>query len=304
MKDFPQKHSALAYMARHGRSFRFASRFMPAASRRRIAGVYAWCRYTDDLVDRSTAGIAETEARLDEWLARSRSAYEGRASGVPLLDEVFGDMREQGVPFLYAETLGEGVRMDLRHGEYRSLADLDVYTYRVASVVGLWLTNLFGVRDRWALDRAARLGHAMQLTNILRDVGEDLAKQRLYLPLDRLGAHGLTREDVDRIRLSREPVPDGYAALMEELMMNAERAYADALEALPSLPMSFRVSVAVAARVYAGIHDSIRARSYDTLRQRAYTSAADKLLHSAAALGMVLRVRRAAGITPMPTIGR
>src|SRR5690606_6945429 len=110
----------------------------------------------------------------------------------------------------YAAELIEGVGMDLEDGEaaeqpsqnsapkrrYTTLTELDVYSYRVASVVGLWLTRLVGVHDEQVLARAADLGHAMQLTNILRDVGEDWRNGRLYLPLDVLARHGITEGDI------------------------------------------------------------------------------------------------------------
>ena len=107
-----------------------------------------------------------------------------------------GEMRDAGVPFHYAEELVEGMRMDLDNTRYQTLADLRVYSYRVASVVGGWLTEQFGIQDPWVLERAYALGHAMQLTNILRDVGEDLGLGRLYLPENLLRRYG-----VDRARL-------------------------------------------------------------------------------------------------------
>jgi 15-cis-phytoene synthase len=228
------------YMSRHGRSFRFAVRFMPPRQRQRIANVYAWCRYTDDLVDRSDSSMEETEARLDSWLELSYRAYLGHDTGIRLLDDVFGDMRSEGVPFEYAAQLVEGVRMDLRTREYGTMRDLERYTYRVASVVGLWLTRLFGVDDEWMLHRASRLGHAMQLTNILRDVGEDLRNGRVYLPSDRLRAHGVDRRALEESMSAGSPPPRGLVSLLDELMGEADRAYEDAWEAIPRLPLAFR----------------------------------------------------------------
>ena len=154
--------------------------------------MYSYCRFTDDLVDGAPPEESrQTEALLDAWKDLSREAYEGQPTGCGLIDEVMGQMAEQSVPFRYARELIEGVRMDLRPRTYRSMAELRVYSYRVASVVGGWLTELFGVRNRWVLSRAAALGHAMQLTNILRDVGEDLAMGRVYLPQQVLNYHGV-----------------------------------------------------------------------------------------------------------------
>ena len=158
-----------------------------------------------------------------------------------------------------------------------TLAALEVYTYRVASTVGLWLSELFGVRDTWALHRAARLGHAMQLTNILRDVGEDLSQGRVYLPADLMHANGVTFEDLATTRLGGSRVSEGYRALLECLMARADAAYDDAEEALHMLPPGFRRATLVASRVYRGIHDEIRHAGYDTLRQRVWVSTPRKL---------------------------
>ena len=272
-----------ALMAEHAKSFRFASRLFPAEYRDRVTGVYAWCRYTDDLVDESELPAPELEARLDAWLRVSRRAYAGETTGNELADRVMAEMREAEVPFGYAEALIEGMRMDLRGTEYGTLVELWTYTYRVASVVGLWMTELFGVRDPWMLDRAASLGHAMQLTNILRDVGEDLEAGRVYLPGSWLAAHDLDRGDLERMAGTGE-IDARYRALIERLMRVAEAEYEHAAPAIDRLPDFYRRPVAVAADVYRGIHDAIRANGYDNLTRRAYTSRLAKLKLGAGAL--------------------
>ena len=273
-----------AYMARHSRSFRFASALLRGVARDRIASVYAWCRFTDDLADGAADDVTGAEARLDAWLACARAAYDGRPCGVPLVDRVMGEMAQLGIPFAYAADLVAGVRGDLRFATYADLAALRVYTYRVAGVVGRWLTELHGVRDPWMLDRAAALGHAMQLTNVLRDVGEDWAQRRLYIPLDRLAAHGLAPEDVGRLQRGERDVDAAWRGLVEELMAVAARDYAAAREAIPCLPAGFRRSVAVAAAVYEGIHGAIRRNGHDNLRRRAVTTTGRKLALAAGAL--------------------
>ena len=216
------------------------------------------------------------EAELDVWAHLTRDAYDGRATGIPLLDEVLGRARKDGVPFTYADELIRGVRMDLRPRRYRSMAELRTYTHRVASVVGLWMTESFGRHDAWTLSRAASLGHAMQLTNILRDVGEDLQMGRLYLPEDLLEAHGITRAHLVELVQSEAPLPPEYVTLLESLMREANVDYDRALEAIPALPRFAQHPIAVAARVYQGIHDRIRANGYDNLRRRAFTRVRDK----------------------------
>ena len=278
-----------AYMARHSRSFRFAATLLRGAERERITRVYAWCRVTDDLVDRA-GNIRHAEAHLDAWLDCSREAYFGRPSGIELVDRVMGEMAERTIPFAYASELATGVRSDLRFVRYDHLADLRVYTYRVAGVIGRWLTELHDVRDPWMLERAAALGHAMQLTNILRDVGEDWDHGRLYIPQDMLARHGLSTWDIGAMRRGVRSVDGAYRRLVEELIGIATDDYRAAYEAIPYLPAAFRRSVAVAAAVYEGIMDAIRRNGHDNLTRRAVTTTTTKLALAAGALWSVGRV--------------
>ena len=140
------------------------------------------------------------------------------------------------------------------------------------------------MRDEATLERAAALGHAMQMTNILRDVGEDVRAGRIYLPEDRMRAHGVGAKDLIASCSAGAPLPRGYPALVEELLRGAEADYVRAFDAIPELPRSFQKPVAVAAHVYRGIHAEIRRRSYDNLRQLAVTSRRGKALLAMRAL--------------------
>ena len=267
-----------ASFSRHARSFRFAARLFPAEPARLVAGVYAFCRFTDDLVDRAEDPNPDRlEAMLAVWQGMVRRAWTDQDTGIPLLDEVFGETARRGVSVLYAEELIRGMAMDLRPAPFPDMARVRLYAYRVASVVGLWLTELFGNREPAILLRAERMGQAMQLTNILRDVGEDWRRGRLYLPLDRMAAHGLTEAQVGEA-VNAGQIPVAWPALMEELLMEAERDYEEAFLAIPALPPFFQRPVAVAAQVYAGIHDEIRRNGYDNLTMRAWTRLPTKLV--------------------------
>ncbi|HET7232690.1 MAG TPA: phytoene/squalene synthase family protein, partial [Longimicrobium sp.] len=288
------------YFSQNSRSFAFAARFFPPDAARKVARVYAYCRVTDDLVDRAEGeGVATLEAVLDEWVELSRRAYQGRPTGVELVDRVMGEMASGAVPFTYAAELGEGMRMDLRREAYPTSAALRVYTRRVAGVVGMWLTELFGVRDAATLQRAGAMGHAMQLTNILRDVGEDGRAGRIYLPADLMARHGITAHALLAMCGGREPVSAPYMRLVNELMGEAEEAYALAFEAIPRLPVFFQRPVAVAAHVYRGIHASIRHNGYDNLRLRARTTAPQKALLAARALWELRAARRRLEVHPL-----
>ena len=276
----------MTHFAHNGKSFHFASRFMPASERDRVSALYSYCRLTDDLVDEAgDLSRAEVHARLDDWLLRSRLAYAGESSGIAVVDRVMADMRAARVPFQYAAELIAGMRMDIDPTVFRDLKDLRVYTYRVAGVIGVWLTELYGIDDPWVLERAATLGHAMQLTNIVRDVGDDWRRGRVYLPTSLMRSYGLTRDDLGAMYRGVRPVTSAYRAAMEALMTTADVHYDAAFEAMRFLPATFRRSVAIAAEVYRGIHGEVRRVGYDTISHRAHTSLGQKVLLGARGLG-------------------
>jgi 15-cis-phytoene synthase len=282
--------------ARNGRTFRFAARLFPPRHAERIERVYAFCRVTDDLVDRADGrSSAEIHDDLDGWIRAAGWAYRGTPTGVELVDRTMADMAKAGVPFHYVEELVEGMRMDLRPELYRTMGDLRRYTHRVASVVGLWMTELFGVRDAWTLERAGRLGHAMQLTNILRDVGEDWRQGRLYLPTEALDAYGLREEDLASF-LGGAPIDARYRGLVEALLREAEAEYAAAFAAIPRLPREIQPAIAVAAYAYRGIHAGIRRNGYDNLHRRARTTGLQKVALAGEAL-LAIRSARAGWTT-------
>jgi len=289
----PESHWA-SYFGRNSKSFRFASWLFPRTERRVIAGVYAFCRFTDDLVDESDADVETARGRVEAWRELSRAAYDGESTGIPLLDIVMPRMSRGGAPFDYVDDLLHGVSMDLDPVSFDTLDDLYVYTYRVAGVVGGWITEQFGLHEPDLLDRAYSLGHAMQLTNILRDVGEDWRRERLYLPRRMLDACGVSVDAVGRVAADGTPVPTAYADLMESLMLVADHHYERAFEALPSLPGWYGRPVAVAARIYQGIHDSIREHDYDNGQHRAFTSFGQKLRLGASGLRELSRAKRRA----------
>jgi phytoene synthase len=279
-----------AYLAAHSRSFRFAAATMGSADRARIARVYAWCRYSDNIVDAGVS-VDVAERRLDTWLHASRVAYGGGDSGIELVNRVMGEMAERNIPFAYAHDLVRAMRSDLHFSAFENLDALRVYTYRAAGVVGRWLTELHGVTDEWMLSRATALGRAMQLTNILRDVGEDLQRGRLYLPASELRARGLSADDIDAMLRGDRPIDSAYRDLTEALIEAADADYRLADEAIPHLPAGFRRASAVASAVYRGIHREIRRNGYDNIRRRAYTSQSRKLVLAGGAFLSLARPR-------------
>jgi phytoene synthase len=274
------------YFGRHARTFRFAARLFPAEQARRIAEVYAFCRFTDDLVDEPADGAApETVAqRLDAWRSLTRAAFEGHVTGVPILDVTLARAAGAGVSWLYPDALLHGVGLDLSRARYADWEELESYTFGVAAAVGGWITQLFGFRDPELLERAHALGHALQLTNIVRDVGEDLARDRVYLPLRLLEAHGLDEGRLRALARGSGPLPSAYKAAVEDLMARADAWYDRAWPGIQALPGWYRRPVAVAAEAYRGIHQEVRRAGHDNLRRRAATGLSTKVLRGAAGL--------------------
>lgn len=186
----PTAAIARATIAHHSKSFALASRLLPRRIRDQTAVIYTWCRRADDAVDLATA----TDATLERLERELVAAYEDRATD-PVL-AAFGEVaRERHIPIEYPRELLAGMAMDVRATTYNSIDDLLLYCWRVAGVVGLMMTHVFGIADDRALVNAAHLGLAMQLTNICRDVREDAERGRNYIPPGETVASLLARAD-------------------------------------------------------------------------------------------------------------
>ncbi len=293
MKGIPEVRS---FFRRHSKSFSFAARWFPRRERRLIACLYAFCRTTDDIVDkRSGRPRQEVEAELDRWMALSEAAYRGASSGIPWLDEIMTESARVGMPFEVIRDLAVGVRTDLNPVRIQDQAELSLYTYRVASVVGIWLCYLHGIRSRVVLDQAAALGRAMQITNIIRDVGDDWRQNRVYIPADLMQRYRVTEADLERMAAG-EPVSPAYANLMEAMIRLAEDQYTLAFPGLADLPRPFGRAAAVASGVYRGIHDAVRRNGYDNFHRRAYTGPWEKLRLAFRALRQGQNARRPAPV--------
>jgi len=270
--------NSMEYLAKHSHSFRYAARFLPSPLNTLVADIYAFCRFTDDLVDKADIqDCRELSARLDQWKNLAADAYDGKASGLSLLDNPIMEMSRRNIPFTYADELIEGVRMDLSSVRYATINHLELYTYRVASVVGLWLTELVGINDPKILKFASDLGHAMQLTNILRDVGEDASVGRVYIPMDKLLEYGILPESLSPIREGNLDQPQQWSNLIEEMMGIASKKYQSAFKGISALPVFFQRPVLISALVYQDIHTAIRKNGYNNLSKRAHTTKLRKI---------------------------
>ena len=280
-----------AVLERNSKSFALAARLLAPAQRDYAAVVYAWCRHVDDTVDEAPAGThVAALASLQEELARIAA---GERSGNVIEDafmQVKGQLR---IPMLYAEELVAGMAMDVEGRRYETRDELLLYCHRVAGVVGLLMCHVFGVREEAALVHAVHLGWGMQLTNICRDVAEDWSMGRLYLPAARLRAHGFEHD-----AQPSGPLPRHYAfaAVVEEMLADADKLYRSGDLGLRSLPPRSALAVDVARRVYSAIGERLVARNYDVYQGRAFVSKPRKLVQVGRAL--VARVRE----TPSRTL--
>lgn len=281
-----------AYFGEHARTFHLAARLFPEDPARVVAGVYAFCRFTDDLVDDppDNAGPDRVRARLHAWRHLTERALDGERTDIPVLDHVIRDSAARGVSPRYPLALLDGVAMDLERTSYEDWDSLAEYTFCVAGAVGGWLTQAFGHGDEALLECAHALGHAMQLTNIARDVGEDLARGRVYIPVRLLAAHELALEDLEMLAPPGAPIPRSYVHVMEALLSRADAYYAQAWPGIRALPGWYGRPVAAAAAAYRGIHDEIRKNGYDNLTRRAHTSRGRKLWLATTGLAQALRI--------------
>jgi phytoene synthase len=254
---------------RHGRTFYLASRFLPPARQRAALATYAFCRRADDIVDHAPAtGLTAAAEALNHW---ERQLEEPRDP----IAVAFAETRARfAIPIEPAYDLLAGIRMDLTPARYATWPDLRRYCYHVAGTVGLLVAPILGCRDPHALTHAAELGIAMQLTNILRDVGEDARQGRLYLPIDELDAFGC---DPAAILAGRPGDRDRFAALMAFQIARARAHYAAAHRGIRALAPSGRLTTLAASRLYAGILTEIEALDYDVFSNRARVSSARKL---------------------------
>ena len=271
--------------AQWAKTFYLGTLLMPPAKRRAIWAIYVWCRRTDELMDSpeaQTRPTAELAERLDAWELRTRELFAGQVSDG--LDLVMHDTLERYPQPLqpYLDMI-EGMRMDLTTTRYANFEQLELYCYRVAGTVGLMTQEVMGIDSAYTTapwsdvpdtsEAAVALGIANQLTNILRDVGEDRGRGRIYLPLDELERFG-----VSEAQLMAGVVDDNWRALMAFQLQRARDWFARSEAGVRWLAPDARWPVWASLRLYRGILDVIEQHGYDVFNKRAYVPTAGKML--------------------------
>ena len=247
--------------AQSGSSFYYSFLFLPQEKRRAITALYAYCREVDDVVDEcSDADLAR--AKLAWWRKEIAGTFAGAAQH-PVAKALIPVVRQFELPQARFHEIIDGMAMDLQYNRYPDFATLQSYCYRVAGAVGLMAAQIFGYRDPATLRYAENLGTAFQLTNIIRDVGEDARRGRVYLPLDELARFGVAASDIVHLRET-----DSFRQLIEFQIDRARDYYQRAFADLPPQDRKAQRPGLVMAAIYRTVLDEIHAGGCKVLNQR------------------------------------
>ncbi|HEY9380239.1 MAG TPA: presqualene diphosphate synthase HpnD [Burkholderiales bacterium] len=247
--------------AQSGSSFYYAFLFLPPEQRRAITALYAFCREVDDAVDEiSDPGVAATT--LQWWRHEVQSLYDGNPQH-PVTRALQPAIAAYGIEQTRLNEIIDGMEMDLHQNRYLDFAALQRYCYHVAGVVGILSARIFGFSNPQTLKYAETLGTAFQLTNIIRDVGEDARKGRIYLPMDELQRFGITAADVLHYRES-----ESFDKLMAFQIERAEHYYQEALSLLPAEDRRAQRPGLMMAAIYRTLLREIKRDGCKVLNQR------------------------------------
>ena len=247
--------------AASGSSFYYSFLFLPAERRRAITALYAFCREVDDVVD-ETNEMQIAAAKLAWWRAEVANLFAGNPQH-PVTKALAPHKQAFSISSENLNHIIDGMEMDLTQTRYLDWPGLERYCYRVASVVGLLAAGIFGYRDSRTLDYARNLGIAFQLTNIIRDVGEDARKNRIYLPMADLKQFGVPAADILQSRETPE-----FTRLMAFEAARAREHYEKAMQALPPADRKAQRPGLIMAAIYRTLLDEIERDGFRVLTQR------------------------------------
>ena len=255
--------------AQHGKTYYLATLLLPPAKRPFVHALYGFARYADEIVDdlASTLSDAQKAEALEKWgssvIADIKSGKSHDHIGAALVDTV----KRFDIPISYFEAFLKSMQMDLIITQYQSYEDLMEYVYGSAAVIGLQMLPILGTLSDEAYVAAEKLGVAFQLANFIRDVGEDLDRGRVYLPLQELARHGVTRQMLE----ARNLTPDIKSALKEQIA-RVRQLQAEASSGIKLLSPESRACIEAASELYCGIVDEVEKIDYEIFKKRAKTS--------------------------------
>lgn len=262
----------------HAKTFYMAARFLPNHKQRGIFAIYSLCRYIDDLVDEAEDLIErrelteeDIELKLEQLKQKLRDTYNGYDQESNILIAFSDVLRRHHIPIEMPFELMEGVCMDLFKNRYDTFEELYDYSFKVASIVGLMTSQVFGYKSKEALGYAVDLGIAMQLTNILRDVGEDLQRNRIYIPKEDLDQFGVSEQE-----LFDDQRTENVVQLLQYQIERTRRYYQRSERGIKLLSEDSRLPVYLARQNYSRILDKIEENNYDVFTKRAYLNTTEK----------------------------
>ena len=244
-----------------GSSFYYSFLFLEPARRRAITALYAFCREVDDTVDDATDGSV-ARIKLAWWRTEVSNMYKGTPTH-PVTQALQPHLSAYNLQEQHLQAIVDGMEMDLDQSRYLDYAGLRKYCWHVAGVVGILSASIFGYKNPQTLEYAEKLGLAFQLTNIIRDVGEDARKGRIYLPVNELQQFGVTAADLLNTRHSEK-----FEALMAFQTERAQKMYDEALAALPKEDRGAQRPGLMMSAIYRTLLDEIARDNYHVLTQR------------------------------------
>lgn len=243
---------------RTGRNFYFSFLTLPRRLRHDMCVLYAFMRLTDDIADDERVPVDDRRLRLASWKCELRNAVEGEPGGSPVFPALADIIRRHGIPGEYLEEVVAGVESDLSPTCFRTRADLDRYCYQVAGAVGLCCIHIWGFHDERAKEAAVDCGRAFQLTNILRDLKEDVRNGRVYLPVEELERFECSADDLQKGVLSKN-----LAELIRFQVTRARGDYEKASVLYDYLERPGRPILTAMLRIYGGLLRQIERQRYD-----------------------------------------
>ena len=251
---------------------------LPRPKRDAMSALYAFCREVDDVADEESVPAEQRRVQLAEWREDIRRACENGSPHFPVIRELQPVIREFHLPFAAFDDIIKGCEMDLEHSRYENFSGLSLYCYRVASAVGLLSIQIFGFKNPQCHDYATHLGHALQLTNILRDVREDAGRGRIYLPLEELKKFNVTEDEILRGAYSSR-----YRDLAMSIAEKARNHYRNARELLPPEDRRAMVAAELMGSVYWQLLRKLEASQFNVFGEQRVR------LHKAQKLVLILR---------------
>jgi phytoene synthase len=257
---------ARAITAHYSKSFYLSTCLLPRHKRWATFALYGFCRHIDNLTDNPrNRSKSELQHELKYLQHEIRTAYRSGESEHPIIGPYIAVAKKYDIDMAYSMDLIEGVQMDTSIRRYETFADLYLFAYRVAGVVGLMLTPVLGFKNREAMTYAEKLGVAMQLTNILRDVKEDKEMDRIYIPMDEIRSFGL-----DADHFFEEKMSGNFRKLMKYQIDRAHQYYEESDRGIKMLDRDAQFAIYSASKIYRGILRKIELQDYNPFLGRVY----------------------------------